>query len=387
MRQRKTLQVLAIVLTGAFLAACGGGDTDTTTGAGGEASADADAGAGDSAEGMQDGIVVQMDGESREDYLARLYEAAQEEGTVAYYQSAGDDELNSIVDAWNEAYPGVEFEPVSATSGTILQRALLEAESGNVQGDVYGGSAADQAVLDGVGALAEYRPVNEEDVLEEYRMDGPYIATGYLSYHPAFNTKLLSEEDLPTDWMGYCEPEWKGEFAIDQEGGEWVTGLLYGLGEEDGMALLECLAANEPRLVRGSTNRTELLASGEFPVMLDGYGHRIWEFEKQGAPIRAQRMSPAPLTVVLDMAGAFKDAPHPNAARLLLEFFLSPPGQQVFLDQNKAGTLSSLEQPYAELMGDSELSVIGPEEADFDAGFKVFSDVFLDGGTGEAPAP
>lgn len=381
MRRRTTTVIPAVLLAGALVAACGGGDADTddgaTSGAGGGAAAE---------EGMQDGIVVQMDGESREDYLARLYEAAAEEGEVAYYQSAGDDELNSIVSAWEAAYPDVEFVPVSATSGTILQRAILEAESGNVQGDVYGGSAADQAILDGVGALAEYRPVNEEDVLDEYKMDGPYVATGYLTYHPAYNVDMITEEELPTDWMGYCEPEWKGQFALDQEGGEWTTGILYGLGEEEGMALLECLAANEPRLVRGSTNRTELLASGEFPVMLDGYGHRLWEFEQQGAPIRAQRMSPAPLTVVLDMAGVFNDAPHPNAARLLVEFFLTPEGQQVFLDQNKAGTLSSLENPYAELMGDNpdQLAVLGPEEADFDTGFQVFTDVFLDG---VVPAP
>ncbi len=380
-QRRATILIPSLLLVGALAAGCGGGDDEgaDAAAAGGDAPAE---------EGVEDGIVVQVDGESREDYLDRLYEAAAEEGEVAYYQSAGDDELNAIVAAWEAAYPDVEFIPVSATSGTILQRAVLEAESGNVQGDVYGGSAADQSILDAAGALADYRPVNEEDVLDEYKMDGPYVATGYLTYHPAYNVDLVDEEDLPTDWMGYCEPEWRGEFAIDQEGGEWVTGILAGMGEEDGMALLECLAANEPRLVRGSTNRTELLASGEFPVMLDGYGHRLWEFEKQGAPIRAQRMSPSPLTVVLDMAGVFNDAPHPNAARLLSEFFLTPEGQQVFLDQNKAGTLSSLENPYAELMGDGELelTVLGPEEADFDAGFQVFADVFLDGQV-EAPAP
>jgi iron(III) transport system substrate-binding protein len=381
MRRRTTMVIPTVLLVGALVAACGGGD-------GGDADDGATAGAGGDApaeEGMEDGIVVQMEGESREDYLDRLYEAAKEEGQVAYYQSAGEDELNAIVEGWEAAYPEVEFLPVSATSGTILQRALLEAESGNVQGDVYGGSSADQAILDGAGALVNYRPVNEEDVLEEFRMEGPYVATGYLTFHPAFNVNMVDEEDLPSDWAGYCEPEWKGQFAIDQEGGEWVTGILNGLGEEEGMELLQCLADNEPRLVRGSTNRTEQLASGEFPVMLDGYGHRLWEFEQQGAPIRTQRDSPDPLTVVLDMAGVFNDAPHPNAARLLTEFFLTPEGQQVFLDQNKAGTLSTVEIPYAELMGDADLSVLGPEEADFDTGFQVFSEVFLEGGS--APAP
>ena len=369
MRSRKVLALPALAMTSVLLVACGGGDD----GGGG--------GGGATGEGTQNGVVVQMDGESRQDYLTRLEEAAIEEGTVAYYQSAGDEELQAIMDAWKKMYPDIKFEPVSATSGTILERALLEGQSGNVKGDVYGGSAADQAQLAEVGALEEYRPVNEEDVLEEFRMDGPYIATGYLSYHPAFNTNMISSADeLPDEWAGYCEPEWTGRFAMDQEAGEWVTGILTAMGEEEGMALLECLAANEPRLVRGSTNRTELLASGEFPVMLDGYGHRLYQFEQEGAPIKAQRESPDPLTVVLDMASMFKDAPHPNAAKLLLEFFLTPEGQQVFLDQNKAGTLDSTEPPYAEYLDENEITVLGPNEADFEAGFRIFADVFLGGG-------
>jgi iron(III) transport system substrate-binding protein len=372
MNQRRFLLLPAMAMASVLVVACGGGGDDE----GSQGSA--------TGEGTEDGVVVQMDGESREDYIDRLYEAAQDEGTVAYYQSANDDELQAIISAWGEMFPGVEFEPVSASSGTILERALLEAESGNVRGDVYGGSAADQAQLADIGALADYRPVNEEDVLDEFRMDGPYVATGYLSYHPAFNVDQITEEELPTDWEGYCDPSWKGRFAIDQEGGEWATGILTAMGEEEGTALLECLAANEPRLVRGSTNRTELLASGEFPVMLDGYGHRLWEFEQEGSPIKTQATSPEPLTVVLDMASAFEDAPHPNAARLLLEFFLTPERQQVFLDQYKGGTLESTQAPYAEYLENNETTVLGPEEADFEAGFQAFVDIFLGG---EVPAP
>lgn len=374
MRQRRSSRLLAITMvSGLLLAACGDD---------GEPTATEDGGAASDSEGMEDGVVVQMDGESREDYIARLYEAAQEEGTVAYYQSANDDELQAIIDSWSEMFPDVEFDPVSATSGTILERALLESESGNVQGDVYGGGSGDQVALEEAGALAEYRPVNEADVAEEFQMEGPYIAVGYLSYHPAYNTDLVDEADLPTDWMGYCDEQWRGQLAIDQEGAEWIAGLLAGMGEEAGMEFLQCLAENEPRLVRGSTNRTELLASGEFGVMLDGYGHRLWQFEQEGAPIRTQRPSPSPMPVVIDMASMLNDAPHPNAARLLLEFFLTPEGQQVFLDQNKAGTLGgdAQDHPYAELMEGAEVAVLGPGQADFNEAFRIFNETFLGGG-------
>ncbi|MPZ86932.1 MAG: extracellular solute-binding protein [Nitriliruptorales bacterium] len=380
MRQHTLPRFIAVMLVGGLLAACGGdGETSVDDGSG-------DAAAASDGEGLEDGVVVQMDGESREDYIDRLYEAAQEEGTVAYYTSANDVETQAIIDSWDEMFPEVGFDPVSATSGTLLERALLESESGNVQGDVYHASSGDVAVLEAAGAREEYRPVNEADVAEEFKTEGPYVAASYLSYHPAFNTDLVDEADLPDDWMGYCDEEWRGQLAIDQEGADWIAGLLAGMGEEAGMEFLQCLAANEPRLVRGTSNRTELLAAGEFAVMLDGYGHSLREFEQQGAPIRAQRPSPDPLPVMPQFEMMFKDAPHPNAARLLVEFFLTPEGQQVWLNRNKAGVLAGDEQehPYGELMEDAEVVVLGPGEADFDETFQIFNDTFLGG---EAPAP
>lgn len=372
---RLRIPLVAFIVVTILLAACGGG---AETGAADEGTA--------GQEGVdENGAVVRMEGESVDAYIDRLYEAASEEGTVSYYQSASDDELQAIVEGWNALFPDVAFEPVSATSGTILERALLEAESGNVRGDVYGGGSGDQVALEEAGALVEYRPANEEFVEPDFVMEGPYIASGYLSYHPAFNTNLLAAEELPSDWMGYCEPEWRGRIAIDQEGAEWIAGLLAGMEQDQGMEFLSCLADNEPRLVRGSTNRTELLAAGEFSVMLDGYGHRIWEFMEEGSPIEAQVPSPDPLPVVIDMASAFTEAPHPNAARLLLEFFLMPEGQEVFLAQNKAGVLGqSQEHPYGDLMEGAEIEVLGPGAADFDEAFQIFTDTFLGG---EAPAP
>lgn len=393
----RSMIAIFLVMT-LLLAACGSaqGDAegvDIDDGSAGAASGEADGANGAATsddDGMEDGVVVQLQGESREDYIGRLYEAAQEEGGVTYYTSSGDKEVNTITESWGEMYPEVEMEPVTATSGTILERALLEVESGNVQADVYGGASSDAVLFEEAGALEEYRPVNEADIeAEEFLMDGPYVAVGYLSFHPAFNTELLDEAELPDDWMGYCDERWHGELAIDQEPYEWIAGILHGMGEEAGMAFLECLADNEPRLVRGSTNRTELLAAGEFSVMLEGYGHRLWQFEQEGAPVRAQRPSPEPLVTIPQLMMMFEDAPHPNAARLLLEFFVTPEGQEVFLEQNKSGTVSGNDHPYGELMeGVGETTLLGPGDADFEEAFHIFGDVFLDGASaGEPPAP
>lgn len=372
---RKALRrsIAGLAVAALVLSACGGDEADSSA-----AAPDSESAAGDS--GMVDGVVVRMQGEDRDAYLARLYEAALgESGNVLYYTSAGDEENDVIKASFETLYPGIELNPVAASSGTILERALVESESGRVQGDVYGGSANDQAILDGIGALQKYDAVNGEDLDVNFQLPGPYFALGYLSYHVTYNTNRVDAAELPSDWTGFCDERWRGNLAIDAEAGEWVTGLIAGLGEAAALELLECIAGLEPRLVRGSTNRTELLAAGEFDVALDLYGHRIARFEREGAPIKAVVPHPGVMPVVMDMVGLLKGGPNPNSGRLLIEFFLTPDGQQFMIEQIKAGSLGSGAQPhpYAELIEGATFAVMDPTNADFDRGNEVFQSLFL----------
>jgi ABC-type Fe3+ transport system substrate-binding protein len=370
------LAVAALVLS-----ACGSDEADTSAPAGGSdggASAEAEAPAADT--GMVDGVVVRMDGEDGDAYLARLYEAALgESGSVLYYTSAGDEENEVIKATFETKYPGIELNPVAASSGTILERALVESETGRVQGDVYGGSANDQAILDGIGALQKYDAANGEDLDANFQLPGPYFALGYLSYHVAYNTDRVDASEIPSDWMGFCDERWRGNLAIDSEAGEWVTGLIAGMGEAAALEFLECIAGLEPRLVRGSTNRTELLAAGEFDVALDLYGHRIARFEREGAPIKGVVPQPNPMPVVMDMVGLLGNGPNPNSGRLLVEFFLTADGQQFMIEQLKPGSLGEAAQahPYPELIEGATFAVMDPTNADFDRGNEVFLSLFL----------
>lgn len=376
----RTSRVLAgLAVAALVLSACGGDEADTSAPAtGSDSGSSAEAPAGDT--GMVDGIVVRMEGEDRDAYLERLYQAALgESGSVLYYTSAGDEENDVIKATFETQYPGIELNPVAASSGTILERALVESETGRVQGDVYGGSANDQSILDGIGALEKYDAANGEDLDENFQLEGPYFALGYLSYHVTYNTDRVDPSEIPGDWMGFCDERWRGNLAIDAEAGEWVTGLITGMGEAAALEFLECIADLEPRLVRGSTNRTELLAAGEFDVALDLYGHRIARFEREGAPVKGVVPQPNPMPVVMDMVGLLAGGPNPNSGRLLIEFFLTPAGQEFMIEQIKAGSLGEGAQahPYSELIEGATFAVMDPTNADFERGNEVFQSLFL----------
>jgi iron(III) transport system substrate-binding protein len=323
--------------------------------------------------------ITRKSGEGVDAYIKRLYDAAKQEKEVVYYHSASKSEMEAIKKGWSKLFPEIKLTEVEASSGTILERALVEGRAGRVKADVYGGAAGDQDALAAEKLSAVYRAANLEAVDPDFRFEGkPYIATGYLTFHIAYNTKMVSKAEVPNTWDGFLDPKWKGKLAIDQEAHEWFCGVTTHMGKEQGLAFMRKLAAQNPKLIRGSTHRTELLSAGSFPVSLDLYGHRIKAFMEKGSPIAAVVPHPAPITTVVDMASVMKGAPHPNAGRLLLEFFLTPEGQEVFLTQNKPGVrVKDVNHPYPDLIRGSKLQVLAPETADFNQCGRDFVNIFI----------
>ena len=328
---------------------------------------------------VADEAVTRKSGESVDHYINRLYDAAKKEGEVVYYHSASQREMDAIRKGWNKLFPEIKLTEVEASSGTILERALVEGRASRVKADVYGGAAGDQAALAAEKLTEVYEPANAEFVDPNYRFPNkPYIATGYLSFHVAYNKNMVKESEMPKDWEGFLDPKWKGKLAIDQEGFEWFCGIVTHMGEEKGMNFMRQLAKQNPKLIRGSTHRTELLSAGSFPVALDLYGHRVKAFMEKNTPVRGLIPHPVPMPAVVDMASVLKGAPHPNAGRLMLEFFLMPEGQEVFLMQNKPGVrVKDVKHPYENLIRGVKFSVLGPETVDFNKCSRDFVRTFI----------
>jgi iron(III) transport system substrate-binding protein len=103
------------------------------------------------------------------------------------------------------------------------------------------------------------------------------------------------------------------------------------LGEEPGKAYLRKLAGQDIIQLGGSArSAVDQSIAGEYPVVLQIFNHQPVISARRGAPIDWIPMSPA--MAVLSVAGVTKDAPHPNAGKLLVDFFVSDEGQKIFRD-------------------------------------------------------
>jgi iron(III) transport system substrate-binding protein len=102
-------------------------------------------------------------------------------------------------------------------------------------------------------------------------------------------------------------------------------GLKGAGGKEKTLAYFKRLAALEPVLKRGNTERVQLAVAGEYPLVVT-YNQTIQRMTSRGAPIDWLPLEPAVTQVNPVMIGS--KAPHPNAARLFLISFSPKKGRR-----------------------------------------------------------
>ena len=144
-----------------------------------------------------------------------------------------------------------------------------------------------------------------------------------------YNTKLIAKGRAPRSWEDLLDPHWKGKIALDDEMYSWYGAMTLVWGREKAQRFTKALAKQEIQLRSGQTLIAQLMAAGEFPVGMV-LAHRIERMKEQGAPVEWVTTLD-PITVSLHPIGIAAKAPHPNAAKLFVDFLLSKEGQQTVL--------------------------------------------------------
>ena len=155
---------------------------------------------------------------------------------------------------------------------------------------------------------------------------------------PAINTELVAAKDAPKTLQDLLDPKWKGKIAWTNDPTSagppgFIANALISMGDEAGMAYLRKLAAQKIVNVPASQRVVlDQVIGGQYPLGLMTFNYHSVISAKDGAPVRWLPIAPA--IEVPNPGGLVKNAPHPNAGKLLLEYILSDEGQAVFRDAN-----------------------------------------------------
>jgi iron(III) transport system substrate-binding protein len=263
-----------------------------------------------------------------------LIEAAKKEGQVSYYTSTDLPVAEKVAKAFEAKYPGISVHTERTGAERVFQRIGQEYSSNIHAVDVVNSSDAAHFIKwKGDGILLPYVPEDVAKYPAEHRdVDGQFASFRVWLSIIAYNTNLVKAEDAPKSFADLLDPKWKGKIVKAHPGysGTIMT-ATYQMQRDLGWTFFEQLAKQNIMQVQSSADPPKKLDLGERAVMADGNEYNIFQLKEAGRPVEpvyASEGSP----LIIGPNGVFKDAPHPNAAKLFQSFCLSREAQQLIID-------------------------------------------------------
>lgn len=261
---------------------------------------------------------------------------AKSEGRLVFYTSWGPTDADYVIKAFEKKYPFLKVDSVRSSSEKTLQRLLTEQRAGQFLGDVVAVSGIQSEILKAKNALDRYESREAANFPADWRdADGFGVGLHQTLYVIGYNSRLVSPDAVPKSYDDLLHPRWKGQLGWDSEEYYLFGALMKARGKEKGLQLWRQLAEQNINFRKGYTLLAELVSAGEYPVAVSLYQHRVDEYAEKGAPL--QWVAPNPLVGGdPNRISLLKNAAHPNAAKVFIDFMLSAEGQKLLQDKGRS---------------------------------------------------
>jgi iron(III) transport system substrate-binding protein len=264
-----------------------------------------------------------------------LIEAAKKEGKVVWYTSIDLSAAERVAKAFEAKFPGIPVRVERNGAERLFQRIGQEYSSRIFAVDVVNTSDAAHVIpWKRNDWLAPYVP---EDVAKHFPAehkdpDGTFASARVTLCPIAYNTNLVKRDEAPKSYADLLDPKWTGKIVKAHPGysGTILT-ATYQIARDVGWPFFEKLAQQRIMQVQSATDPPKKLALGERAIMADGGEYVVLQMKEKGDPLEI--VYPTEGTpLIIGPNAIFKNAPNPNAARLLQSYMFSPEGQQVMID-------------------------------------------------------
>jgi len=278
----------------------------------------------------------------------RVIEAAKQEGQLSLY---GGQEIThpDIIAGFNKEFPFIRVTSASGRAADMMTRIVAERRADRYLADVTASGPNGprmlylNKILDPIAPTFILPEVSDPsrwyggrhwyaDPENKYifMFEGTIVSTGL-----SFNNKLVSMDEIKSYW-DLLQPKWRGKLlGQDPRGAALSTPVLIlyhraGLGAE---FLRRLYTETDITLFRDRRQGTNWLAIGKFSVC--HLCRDIDKAAKQGLPV--EDIAPDKLKEGGSIGGGgssvlalINRAPHPNAAKLFINWYLSRQGQALW---------------------------------------------------------
>lgn len=270
---------------------------------------------------------------------------AKSEGKVVLLGPPKEGVRRAVLRDFQKAYPDIILEYQGGNLGSFIPRLRAEQKRGATSIDItITGSSTilrnkdmfeplpprlllSEAVDADVWRSSEGKGLKFNDREQQFSLQTSEWVFGYV----LGNTELVDPDSL-NSWHDFLQPKWKRKIAFHDPRGsgageEVASYLLLKFGEK---YVVDLFKGQEVVLTRSYSQIADWLAQKKYAIGIAQTADRIEQLRREGIPLVAFSLPDAPGTLSggFSVIAVIRNASHPSAATVLLNWLLTRQGQE-----------------------------------------------------------
>ena len=256
---------------------------------------------------------------------------AKKEGEVVWYSALRSKQAQKVCNFFTKKKLGIKCTLARMGSGKIYRRYLEESKAGIRRADVFHSSNIGHFInLKKKKKFRAYQPKETGKFDPAYLTDdGSWTILRSFAMVPHYNPKKVKASDVPKSWKDFINPNFKKRLVHSHPSFSGATATaMIGLVKLFGWGFYKDLADLKPLIVNSGGAPPGMVARGEADLGVGGATYTVFSQIKKGEPLKM--IFPKEGVPFIYAANAtLKEAPHPNAADVFVDYLFSKEVQQM----------------------------------------------------------
>jgi iron(III) transport system substrate-binding protein len=309
----------------------------------------------------------------------KLIEAAKKEGgKVVVYGSIENDTMDLIAAAFKKK-TGLDVDYWRDAANKVTDRVTAESRAGKTQADVVLTTTSTMRLIQKDGLLAKYDSPSARAFPKE--VVDPNLGPAYRStvIGVVYNSDMIKAAEAPKSLEDLPKPQYKGKVVFPDPSqhtttAQWLASLHKIMGAEKADKFIHDLAASKPLLVASLTPAGERITTGETPLGV-AFLKNVVFYGRKGVPLDYVRLGKFMGDgQSITLAGK---APHPNAGKAFLDFFLGEESLKIMANIGEFVTRKGIYPPLPDANKIQLVDMIDMDKEAFAQKMAEYKKIFL----------
>src|SRR6266446_2680106 len=257
-------------------------------------------------------------------------EKAEQEGEVVIYATSPEQVELKVLARFHDMFPKITPNYLRLQAGALMAKVQSER-----QAQTY---LVDAMQVSDMGMILDFQKKNGYSRYVSPEMSAVSAAyksepEGYWTWGAmgpagiAYNPTTVSADEAPKNWEQMLDPKWAGTVTVKVSNSGLQHVSWYELRQLYGADYWKKFAALKPRAFDSYVQQFDRLVNQQDKLIHTAQYAGYLKWKAKGAPV-AFVIPPGGLPATSESWGIVGNAPHLNAARLYMDWFLSPVGQK-----------------------------------------------------------